>query len=110
MQSRFNPASCNVYLFYASDGDNAADDRELARGELEAIAKLARYSGYAEVSPAESRSTSTETFQLFDALAATGVPAGRFVIRGADDVASAVRHFFAAESQAAQIEVQGAAP
>ena len=43
MQSRFNPASCNVYLFYASDGDNAADDRIPARSELEAIAKVARY-------------------------------------------------------------------
>ena len=48
METRFNPSSCNVYLFYASDGDNASDDRAPARGELEAIAKLARYSGYAE--------------------------------------------------------------
>ena len=30
MQARFDPATCNVYLFYASDGDNAADDRALA--------------------------------------------------------------------------------
>src|SRR5271167_1274848 len=66
MQTRFNPASCNVYLFYASDGDNASDDRSQARGELEAIARLARYSGYAEVSPSAPRGTTTETFQLFE--------------------------------------------
>jgi uncharacterized sporulation protein YeaH/YhbH (DUF444 family) len=27
MLERFDPGSCNVYLFYASDGDNASDDR-----------------------------------------------------------------------------------
>jgi uncharacterized protein len=110
METRFNPSSCNVYLFYASDGDNASDDRAQARGELEAIAKLTRYSGYAEVSPATARSTSTETFQMFDEIAATGAPTGRFVITGPDDIAAAVRHFFAAESQAAQTDGQGAVP
>jgi len=94
----------------SADGDNASDDRAQARGELEAIAKLTRYSGYAEVSPATARSTSTETFQMFDEIAATGAPTGRFVITGPDDIAAAVRHFFAAESQAAQIDAQGAAP
>ena len=45
MQARFDPATCNVYLFYASDGDNAADDRAPAGQELESIAKVARYAG-----------------------------------------------------------------
>src|SRR5271165_7078242 len=66
MQTRCNPSNCNVYLFYASDGDNAADDRVQARSELEGIAKLARYSGYAEISPDSGRSSPSETFQLFD--------------------------------------------
>jgi uncharacterized sporulation protein YeaH/YhbH (DUF444 family) len=51
MQQRFNPANCNVYLFYASDGDNAADDRTPARNDLQDIGKLARYTGYVEISP-----------------------------------------------------------
>src|SRR5271168_593006 len=109
MQTRCNPSSCNVYMFYASDGDNAADDRAQARGELEAIAKLTRYSGYAEVSPAAARGTTTETFQMFDEIAATGAPTGRFVIKGPEDIAAAVRHFFAAESEAAKIDAGGAA-
>jgi len=109
MQERFNPASCNVYLFYASDGDNAGDDREAARAELDAIAKLARYSGYAEVSPATGRSAASDTFQLFQDLAATGVPSGRFTIKGSDDIAAAVRHFFTAEAQVAET-LAGAAP
>jgi uncharacterized protein len=110
MQERCNPSSCNVYLFYASDGDNASDDRVAARGELEGIAKLARYSGYLEISSAAARSTMTETSQLFQEVAASGMPSGRFSISGPDDIAAAVRHFFAAESQAAQIDAQGPAP
>jgi uncharacterized protein len=109
MQTRCNTSNCNVYLFYASDGDNAADDRAQARSELEGIAKQSRYSGYAEISAAE-RSTATETFQLFQEVAATGVPSGLFVIKGPDDIAAAVRHFFTAESQAAQVDAQGTAP
>jgi len=109
MQTRCNPSGCNVYLFYASDGDNAADDRAQARGELEAIAKLSRYSGYAEVSPTAVRGTTTETFQLFEEITAAGLPGGRFVIKGPDDIAAAVRHFFAAESEAAKIDAGGIA-
>jgi uncharacterized protein len=105
MQSRFNPASSNVYLFYASDGDNAADDRLPARSELEGIAKLARYAGYVEISAAASRHTTSETFRLFEEIAAAGLPSGRFAITGPDDVAAAVRHFFTADAKAA-----GAAP
>jgi len=107
MQSRFSPANYNVYLFYASDGDNAADDRVPARSELEAIAKVARYAGYVEISAASTRGTQSETFRLFQEIAATGLPSGQFSITGPDDVAAAVRHFFTAESQTA---TQGGAP
>lgn len=110
MLARCNPSSCNVYMFYASDGDNAADDQPRARVELDAIAKLVRYSGYLEISTAVLRSASTETFRLFEEIAAAGVPSGRFAIKGPDDIAEAVRHFFAAESRAAQGESPGAAP
>ena len=102
MQTRCSPSSCNVYLFYASDGDNAGDDREPARAELEAIAKLSRYSGYVEICSGSARSTVTETYGLFQEIAATGVPSGQFAIKGPDDIAGAVRHFFAAEAQTAQ--------
>jgi uncharacterized sporulation protein YeaH/YhbH (DUF444 family) len=98
--ARFDPGTCNLYLFYASDGDNAVDDREPARTELEGIAKLARYAGYVEISSG-LRSSQSETSRLFDAVAAMGLPSGRCSIRDANDVATAVRHFFTIESQAA---------
>jgi uncharacterized protein len=99
MDDRFDPSVCNTYLFYASDGDNASDDRPAAGTELEAIAKAARYSGYVEIS-AGVRSTQSETMALFQAVADAGLPCGRFAIGGPDDIADAVRHFFSAEAEA----------
>jgi uncharacterized sporulation protein YeaH/YhbH (DUF444 family) len=98
--ARFDPGTCNVYLFYASDGDNAVDDREHARAELEGIAKTARYSGYVEISTG-LRSSQSETSRLFDAVGALGLSSGRCSIRDANDIATAVRHFFTIEAQAA---------
>src|ERR1700728_3054959 len=97
MEERCNPSSCNVYLFYASDGDNASDDRAAAAGELEAIAKAARYAGYVEIS-AGVRSSQSESMGLFDASVEAGRPCGRFSVGGPDDIAGAVRHFFTAEA------------
>ena len=100
MQARFNPSTCNVYLFYASDGDNATNDQSAARAELEVIASAARYSGYIEIS-AGLRSSASETTRLFEAVAALGAPSGRYAVRGQDDIVSAVRHFFTLEAKAA---------
>jgi uncharacterized sporulation protein YeaH/YhbH (DUF444 family) len=108
MDSRFDPATCNVYLFYASDGDNAMDDREPARAALESIAKVVRYSGYVEITSG-LRSTQSETARLFDGLGAHGSSSsgGRCSIKDPNDVVAAVRHFFTLESQSA---ATGAAP
>ena len=97
MLERFDPGSCNVYLFYASDGDNASDDRTAAAAELETIGKAARYAGYVEIS-AGVRSSQSETMALFETAAAEGRPCGRFSVGGPDDIAGAVRHFFTAEA------------
>jgi uncharacterized sporulation protein YeaH/YhbH (DUF444 family) len=107
--SRFNPAGCNVYLFYASDGDNAVDDRAQARQELEAVARSARYCGYLEISPNVVRTVRTEALRLFDEAAAVGLPVGRFPVTAPDDIADAVRHFFSAEAQA-DAAASGSAP
>src|SRR5882672_139865 len=106
MQARFDPATCNVYLFYASDGDNAMDDREPARAALESIAKVARYSGYVEITSG-LRSTQSETARLFDDLGVHASSGGRCSIKDSNDVIAAVRHFFTLESQSA---AAGAAP
>ena len=100
MQSRFDPGSCNVYLFYASDGDNAVDDRPQALTELAHLTKSARYSGYVEIASGP-RSTQSETSRLFQAVETAGLLNGRYTVRSEDDIIAAVRHFFTTESQAA---------
>ena len=99
MQARFDPAGCNVYLFYASDGDNAPNDLAPARAELELIARAARYTGYVEISSGPRGSTS-ETTRLFQAVGADGLLNGRYPITGTDDIAPAVRYFFTLEARA----------
>ena len=100
MEARFDPSACNVYLFYASDGDNAPNDQAAARAELESIAKVARYTGYIEITSGP-RSTASETSRLFQTVGAAGVLNGRYPVTGPDDIAAAVRYFFTLESQAA---------
>ena len=88
------PARCNIYLFYASDGDNAVSDAAEARAALAAIAADACFTGYVEVSSGLSRQLATETGKLFAELAAAGCAAGSYALNDFDDVWGAVRHFF----------------
>jgi uncharacterized sporulation protein YeaH/YhbH (DUF444 family) len=98
VEQRFDPSVCNVYLFYASDGDNASDDRAAAGAALDAIAQVARYAGYVEISTGV-RSSLSEISSLFQGAIDDSLPCSRCSIAGPDDVAPAVRHFFSAEAQ-----------
>ncbi|HJS91248.1 MAG TPA: DUF444 family protein [Steroidobacteraceae bacterium] len=100
IDERYNPGRCNIYLFYASDGDNSVSDSADAREGLSAIAEDACFTGYVEVSSGLSRQLATETGRLFAELAAAGCAAGSYALNDFDDVWGAVRHFFSAESHA----------
>ena len=102
IDGRYNPARCNIYLFYASDGDNSVSDAADAREGLSAIAGDACFTGYVEVSSGLSRQLATETGRLFAELAAAGCAAGSYALNDFDDVWGAVRHFFSAENQAVE--------
>ena len=91
---RFSPARYNVYMFYASDGDNYSADRPQADATLQSLAEMANYCGYLEVSSASQRELSTETGGLFKALADAGKPVGSFALNRFEDIWEAVRHFF----------------
>jgi uncharacterized sporulation protein YeaH/YhbH (DUF444 family) len=100
IDARYNPGRCNIYLFYASDGDNSVSDSQEARTMLGSIAADACFTGYVEVSSGLSRQLATETGKLFAELTAAGCAAGSYALGDFDDVWGAVRHFFTAETHA----------
>lgn len=107
IDERYNPSQHNVYLFYASDGDNLSTDREAAASVLGDIAAQASYCGYLEVSGPASRQLETETGRLFEQLAAAGHPVGSFAAVGSDDIWAAIRHFLSHESAAGKPQGAG---
>jgi uncharacterized protein len=102
IDERYNPGRCNIYLFYASDGDNSTSDAADARDSLKAVADAACYTGYVEVSSGLSRQLATETGRLYSELAAAGFAAGSFALNDYDDVWGAVKHFFTAEGHVSE--------
>jgi uncharacterized protein len=94
ISARFDPGRYNVYLFYASDGDNASSDHADAEAALDEIAALANYAGYLEVSATPQNRLNSECGALFKALADAGKPAASFAISRFEDIWDAVRHFF----------------
>ena len=94
ISARFDPGRYNVYLFYASDGDNASSDHADAEAALGEIAALANYAGYLEVSATPQSRLNSECGALFKALADAGKPAASFSISRFEDIWDAVRHFF----------------
>jgi uncharacterized protein len=99
IEERWPPQRYNVYLFYASDGDNSSADRAAAEQELDLICPLVNYAGYVEVAPGGHSRYASETRALFSTLVAGGQPVGYFTVTGLDDIWSAVRHFFGHEAQ-----------
>jgi uncharacterized sporulation protein YeaH/YhbH (DUF444 family) len=103
IDERYNPNRCNLYLFYASDGDNSVSDATDAREQLTTLCADACYTGYVEVSSGLSRQLATETGRLFAELASSGCAAGSYALNDFEDVWGAVRHFFTAENRALEV-------
>jgi len=101
IDARFNPAQYNLYLFYASDGDNSPSDAEAARATLENLLPELSYAGFLEVGSRQGPEVASEVGRLFLELAAAGARAGAFRANDADDIWGAVRHFFGREAAAA---------
>jgi len=102
MGERYDPARYNVYVFYASDGDNASSDHDGASALLSGIAGAASYCGYLEVAATRTPDLSTETGGIFADLAHAHYPVGSFPLGRAEDVWNAIRHFFSHEQGAAR--------
>ena len=95
MATRYDPSRYNTYFFYASDGENAAEDRDPARGLLGDIATQVNYAGYVETGGiATFRPRETQLAEIFRELHGQGLPVGLSALGSQDDVWRAIRSFF----------------
>jgi hypothetical protein len=98
VRERFDPAHYNLYLFYASDGENAPQDREPAIAALRDILPELNYLGYFEIRSASSYTTHTEISNILGEL--RGSHPGIGVRQGAhqEDIWNALRDFFSQQA------------
>ena len=100
MEKRYDPGRYNVYFFYASDGENAAEDRDEARATLADVARLVNYSGYCETGGvATFRPRDTQLAEIFGELKTAGLAVGASHLASQDDVWNAIREFFTEQSK-----------
>ncbi len=100
MKTRYDPGRYNVYFFYASDGENAAEDRDDARGSLAQIARQVNYAGYVETGGiATFRPRDTQLAEIFGELRGAGLPVGTSHLSSQEDVWAAIRQFFTAQAR-----------
>jgi uncharacterized sporulation protein YeaH/YhbH (DUF444 family) len=100
MQKRYDPGRYNVYFFYASDGENAAEDRAGAVTALSALVSQVNYAGYVETGGvATFRPRDSQLAEVFAEMRAAGLPVGTSPLGSQDDVWRAIREFFKQESR-----------
>jgi uncharacterized sporulation protein YeaH/YhbH (DUF444 family) len=95
LKTRYDPSRYNVYFFYASDGENAAEDREPAAAALRLLAAQTNYSGYVETGGvATFRPRETQVAEVFSEMKGAGLPVGMSQLSSQEDVWRAIREFF----------------
>ncbi|MDA8109436.1 MAG: DUF444 family protein [Betaproteobacteria bacterium] len=99
LKTRYDPGRYNAYLFYASDGENASDDRESAGEALAELAEKLNYAGYVELGSSGPRPHATQMAELFEALEQRGCAVSAARLGGDADVWSALRRFFTDQAE-----------
>jgi sporulation protein YhbH len=99
LEEHYDPSQYNAYVFYASDGENATDDRQAAAAALAALAERLNYLGYLETRPGAARFAQTDMRSLINELSASGARASSQVVSEVRDVWQAIRHFFVHQSK-----------
>jgi uncharacterized sporulation protein YeaH/YhbH (DUF444 family) len=102
VRKELDPARNNIYLFYASDGENFTEDRTAATSALTELGGLLNAIGYLETLPGMPRAVETEMRRLCNELERRGLPVSSSVLSGTDDVWRALRKFFSAEAREQQ--------
>ena len=101
LQNRYDPSRYNSYMFYASDGENASEDREAAMQALEELVGKLNYAGYTEVGRSGMRPHPTEINEMFQELDRRGFPCAAALVERQDDIWQAIRTFFQDQAEEA---------
>jgi uncharacterized sporulation protein YeaH/YhbH (DUF444 family) len=94
IDERYSPSQYNIYLFYASDGENFPSDQPQAQVALEDVSGDCNYCGFLEVAPLAGAAPDSEIGRLFVDLSRDDDSVGAYRVSGTDDIWNAVRHFF----------------
>lgn len=100
IEARFSPSQYNVYLFYASDGENFPSDQSPAQAVLQQLAADCNYAGFLEVAAQAGTAPDSEIGKLFVDLARAAINVGACRVHSTDDIWQAVRHFFSQQAGA----------
>ncbi|QYF96165.1 DUF444 family protein [Massilia sp. PAMC28688] len=95
-----DPARDNIYMFYASDGENFTEDRAAATQLLGELAGVLNHIGYIETLPGSPRALETEMRRLCNDMERRGLPVSSSLLSSPDDVWRALRQFFSKEHDA----------
>ena len=93
------PSRYNGYLFYASDGDNFAEDQEASEAALKRLTALLNFAGYIEIVHTRARALDTQMGGLFADLEREDLAVGSYPIRGHEDIWPSIRRFFSQQSR-----------
>jgi uncharacterized sporulation protein YeaH/YhbH (DUF444 family) len=94
IEQRLDPGRFNIYLIYASDGANFANDAGAALEALRKLSSIASFTGYVEVQSGHP-SLYSEVGKIFSVLQADdALPIGTYVLSDSDSVWQAIRTFF----------------
>jgi uncharacterized sporulation protein YeaH/YhbH (DUF444 family) len=104
VRKELDAARNNIYMFYASDGENFTEDRAAATQALSELGGVLNYIGYIETLPGVPRTVETEMRRLCNELERRGLPISSSVLSGTDDVWRALRKFFSKEAETDQPE------
>lgn len=97
IEQRFDPSRFNIYLIYASDGANFANDADAALDALRNLCAIASFAGYVEVGAGHAAMQS-EMGRIFSVLQTDDAPIGTYALSDSDTVWRAIRTFFTEQS------------
>ena len=99
LRTRYEPSRYNTYFFYASDGENATDDRAATTEALRKLAPELSYAGYVEIRPSGG-GVETEMANIVAEARREFPRLGFAPVSSQEDVWKALREFFVQQASA----------